>query len=60
LQIAKLLSVDDLDDVLDLISGAKRKGNWDLKLDDAKAFLSLRVEFDGTKIDELLRLPDDD
>jgi conserved oligomeric Golgi complex subunit 4 len=60
LQIAKLLSVDDLDDVLDLISGAKRKGNWDLKLDDAKAFLSLRVEFDATKIDDLLRLPDDD
>jgi conserved oligomeric Golgi complex subunit 4 len=60
LQIAKLLSVDDLDDVLDLISGAKRKGNWDLKLDDAKAFLSLRVEFDSTKIDDLLRMPDDD
>jgi conserved oligomeric Golgi complex subunit 4 len=60
LQIAKLLSVDDLDDVLDLISSAKRKGNWDLKLEDAKAFLSARVEFDGSKVNELLRLPDDD
>lgn len=56
LQIAKLLSVDDLDDVLDLISSAKRKGNWDLKLEDAKAFLSARVEFDGSKVNELLRL----
>lgn len=60
LQIAKLLSVDDLDDVLDLIGSAKRKGNWDLKLEDAKAFLSARVEFDSSKVNELLRLPDDD
>jgi conserved oligomeric Golgi complex subunit 4 len=60
LQIAKLLSVDDLDDVLDLIIGSKRKGNWDVKVDDAKAFLSARVEFDSSKVNELLRLPDDD
>jgi len=59
LQIAKLLSVDDLDDVIDLISSSKRKGNWDLKLDDAKAFLSARIEFDGNKVNELLRLPDE-
>ena len=60
LQIAKLLSVDDLDDVLDLISSAKRKGNWDLKLEDAKTLLSSRVEFEGSKVNELLRLPDED
>lgn len=58
LQIAKLLSVDDLDDVLDLISSAKRKGNWDLKLEDAKSLLSSRVEFESSKVKELLRLPD--
>jgi hypothetical protein len=60
LQIAKLLSVDDLEDVLDLISSAKRKGNWDLKLEEAKALLSSRIEFESGKVNELLRLPDDD
>jgi hypothetical protein len=40
LQIAKLLNVDDLEDVVDLIGSSKRKGNWDLKLDDAKALES--------------------
>jgi conserved oligomeric Golgi complex subunit 4 len=59
LQISKLLSVDDLDDVVDLISSSKRKGNWDLKLDDAKAFLSMRVEFESRKINELLQVDDD-
>lgn len=59
LQIAKLLNVDDLDDVLDLITASKRKGNWDLKVDEAKAFLSLRVEFEGSKVNELLRIDDD-
>lgn len=59
LQISKLLSVDDLDDVVDLINSSKRKGNWDLKLDDAKAFLSLRVEFESRKINELLQVDDD-
>lgn len=59
-QISKLMTVDDLDDVLDLIGASKRKGNWDLKLDDAKAFLALRVEFDVGKIDDLLRISDED
>jgi len=59
LQIAKLLNVDDLDDVLDLINASKRKGNWDLSIEDTKSFLCLRVEFDGSRINELLRLPDD-
>jgi hypothetical protein len=59
LQIAKLLNVDDLEDVVDLIASSKRKGNWDLKLDDAKAYLSLRVEFESDNVSELLRLPDD-
>lgn len=59
MQISRLVNVDDLEDVLDLISSSKRKGNWDLKLDDAKAFLSLRVEFAGDKVNELLRIDDD-
>lgn len=60
IQIAKLLHVDDLDDVLDLISASKRKGNWDLKLEDAKAFLSLRVEFESRKVNELLSISEGD
>jgi hypothetical protein len=60
IQTAKLLNVDDLDDVLDLISSSKRKGNWDLKLDETKAYLSLRVEFESGHINELLRIPDED
>jgi conserved oligomeric Golgi complex subunit 4 len=59
MQISRLLNVDDLEDVLDLISSSKRKGNWDLKLDDSKAFLSLRREFAGDKVNELLRIDDD-
>lgn len=54
LQISQLMSVDDLDDVTDLIHSSKRKGNWDLTLEDAKSFLSSRVEFDAVKVDELL------
>jgi hypothetical protein len=60
MQIAKLLNVDDLEDVLDLISASKRKSNWELKLEDAKALLSLRVEFEGRKVNELLRISDDE
>jgi conserved oligomeric Golgi complex subunit 4 len=60
LQISKLMTVDDLDDVLDLISASKRKGNWDLTLDDAKSYLSLRVEFEESRVNEMLRIPDDD
>ena len=60
LQISKLLNVDDLEDVLDLISSSKRKGNWDLKLEDAKAYLSLRVDFEESKVNEMLRIPDDE
>ena len=55
LQISQLMSVDDLEDVTDLIHSSKRKGNWDLKMEDVKAFLSARVEFDAAKVDELLR-----
>lgn len=60
LQISKLMNVDDLEDVLDLVSASKRKGNWDLTLEDSKAFLCLRVEFQGDRINELLRIPDED
>ena len=59
MQIGKLLNVDDLDDVLDLVSASKRKGNWDLKVEDTKAFLSLRREFAGEKVNELLRIDED-
>jgi hypothetical protein len=59
MQISRLVNVDDLEDVLDLISSSKRKGNWDLKLDDAKAFLSARAEFDSEKVNDLLRIDDD-
>jgi len=59
-QIARLLQVDDLEDVLDLISSSKRKGNWDLKLEDAKAFLGLRVEFETRKVNELLSISEGD
>jgi hypothetical protein len=59
IQIAKLVCVDDLDDVVDLVSASKRKGLWDLKLDDTKAFLCLRVEFEDEHVHELLRLPDE-
>ena len=58
LQIAKLLSVDDLDDILDLVSASRRKHQWDLKLEETKYFLSQRVEFESDRVDELLKLPD--
>jgi len=59
LQTARLLAVDDLEDVLDLINSAKRKGNWDLKIEDTKDLLCLRVEFEDANVRALLRLPDD-
>ena len=55
-QVSLLMNVDDLEDVLDLIASSKRKGNWDIKLDEAKAWLSLRVEFEGRKVNELLQV----
>ena len=58
-QIALLLNVDDLEDALDLISVSKRKGQWDLKLDDAKALLGLRVDFDLSKVNDLLQVEDE-
>lgn len=59
-QIAKLMNLDDLEDVLDLISSSKRKGNWDLKLEDSKSFLSLRVEFDAERVAQLLRVVEEE
>ena len=58
-QITVLLNVDDLEDALDLISVSKRKGLWDLKLDDVKTLLSLRVDFEGSKVNDLLQLDDE-
>ena len=58
-QIALLMNVDDLEDVLELISVSKRKGNWDLKLDEAKILLSLRVDFEGSKVNDLLQVEDE-
>lgn len=60
LQIAKLMNLDDLEDVLDLISSSKRKGNWDLKIEDSKAYLSLRVEFESDLVDQLLGAVDEE
>jgi conserved oligomeric Golgi complex subunit 4 len=59
-QIARLLSVDDVADVPDLIASAKRQGGWDLKNEEVKSFLGARVEFDPAKINQTLRLPKDD
>ncbi|KAG7369897.1 COG4 transport protein [Nitzschia inconspicua] len=59
-QIAKLMNLDDLEDVLDLISSSKRKGNWDLKMEDSKSYLSLRVEFDSERVTQLLRVADEE
>ncbi|KAL3935765.1 MAG: hypothetical protein SGBAC_008778 [Bacillariaceae sp.] len=59
-QISKLLSVDDLEDVVDLVNASKRKGMWELSSDDVKSFLSLRKEFEEDRINQLLRLSDDD
>lgn len=58
-QITVLLNVDDLEDALDLISVSKRKGSWDLKLDDVKTLLSLRVDFEGSKVNDLLQFDDE-
>lgn len=55
-QITHLMNVDDLEDVLDLISSSKRKNTWDLSLNDAKAFLTLRVDFESRKVNELLHI----
>lgn len=57
-QITHLMNVDDLEDVLDLISSSKRKKMWDINLNDAKAFLNLRVDFEGRKVNELLQITD--
>ena len=56
-QIALLMNVDDLEDVLDLITSSKRKKMWDISLNDAKAYLNLRVDFEGRKVNELLQIP---
>ncbi|KAL7554153.1 hypothetical protein ACHAWF_017554 [Thalassiosira exigua] len=58
-QISSLMNVDDLEDALDLISASKRKGGWDLKLDDAKTLLSLRVDFEGSKVNDLLQIDEE-
>ena len=57
-QLAKVLNVDEAEDVLDVISLLKRKSNLDWKLDDAQAFLELR--FPEQKVKEVLRLQEQD
>mmetsp|Transcript_36522 Transcript_36522/g.53563 ORF Transcript_36522/g.53563 Transcript_36522/m.53563 type:complete len:1051 (-) Transcript_36522:63-3215(-) len=59
-QISQLLNVDDLEDVLDLISALRRKGHWDLKMEDVKTFLNLRVEFESRKVNELLHIDEEE
>jgi hypothetical protein len=58
-QIAVLLNVDDLKDALGLINVSKRKGYWDLMLDDVATLLSLRVDFEGSKVNNLLQIDDE-
>jgi hypothetical protein len=58
-QMARLINIDDLEDVLDLMAASKRKGQWDLKEEDAQTFLAQRVDFDAERIHELLRIPED-
>lgn len=53
-QISMLMNVCDLEDVLDLISSIKRKGQWVLKAEDVKNFLNLRVDFEGRQVNEML------
>ena len=56
-QISSLMRVDDLDDVLDLISREKRKGGWDMSMEESRNYLSQRVEFESDRINHLLRDP---
>jgi hypothetical protein len=49
------MNVDDIEDVVDLISASRSKGGWDLSLNDAKAFLCLRSDFDSSKVHELMK-----
>jgi len=56
-QISMLMTVTDLDDVTDIMRRAK--GQWHLKADDSKTFLTLRVDFEAKKVSELLRLDND-
>jgi len=60
MQIAKLMNLDDVEDVLDLISSSKRKGNWDLKMEDSRSYLSLRVEFEADLVSQLLKVVDEE
>ena len=53
-QMAKLLNLDEVEDVLDVISSLKRQGIWDWKLEDAQTFLALR--FPQAKVQDVLRL----
>eukprot|EP00977_Amphora_coffeiformis_P023403 scaffold13276_cov151-Amphora_coffeaeformis.AAC.1 len=55
-QMARLINIDDLEDVLDLMATSKR---WDLKEEDAQSFLAQRVDFDAEQIHDLLRIPED-
>ncbi|KAL7566547.1 hypothetical protein ACA910_000617 [Epithemia clementina (nom. ined.)] len=55
-QLSKLLNVDEVEDLLDVISSLKRKGDWDWKLEDIQSFLTLR--FPQEKVQNVLRLKD--
>jgi hypothetical protein len=54
------MNLDDVEDVLDLISSSKRKGNWDLSMEDSKVYLSLRVEFEADLVSQLLKVVDEE
>ena len=55
-QLSMLMTVTDLDDVSDMMR--RSKGSWSLSAEDSKAFLTLRVDFEAKKVNELLRIAD--
>lgn len=59
-QIALLVNVDNLDDVPDLITNSKKKGIWNLSVNDTKAFLKLHIKFESRKINELMKVSEDE
>lgn len=55
IQITNFLNVDDVEDVVDLVSSLKRKNELRLSMSEIKGFLSVRIEFEGRRINDLLK-----
>ena len=54
LQISRLLNADNVDDAVDLMTTARRRGLWDLSADETRAVLVSRIDFDPDRANELL------